>query len=178
MTGTIENMKKNTIINLQLIKDLINQDLEKGMTQIEISNKIGLDQSTIQKYLYTSTKPEVESLIKISNAYCLPLEAFINEEGKTSSAARSAILNAAEPEPPYTPDESPDRRKFVRRHFDKLHYIHEKKVPDWMNFLEKIHVIFESDDNDKKDFVIHTINTLAEQITGKKPEIARSKEKK
>lgn len=62
------------------IRDFVKQRVEEGEKQVEIAKKSGVSQGTVYKLLYTDTKPTMDTIIKIANAYHRPLTDFIAAE--------------------------------------------------------------------------------------------------
>ncbi|HDZ62533.1 MAG TPA: XRE family transcriptional regulator [Nitrospirae bacterium] len=54
---------------IKKIRKLIKDDIDSGTKQITLARGIGLSQSSIQKILYTDTKPTVETVKKIAAYY-------------------------------------------------------------------------------------------------------------
>lgn len=65
-------------------KVLIKGAIDKGKRQIHLANEIGISSSSIQKILYTNTKPTVETLRKIAVYFKVPIADLL---GNASSAA-------------------------------------------------------------------------------------------
>lgn len=61
-------------------KEFIKAEVEKGISQTEIANKVGVSNATVYKMLYTNTTLTLATLKKIANAYGKPISFFITEE--------------------------------------------------------------------------------------------------
>lgn len=62
------------------MKNLIKGELDSGVKQIELAGKIGVSQSTIQKILYTQTKPTIETVKKVARYFNKSTSYFLDDE--------------------------------------------------------------------------------------------------
>jgi transcriptional regulator with XRE-family HTH domain len=61
------------------IRDLVKKKVQEGEKQVDIARKAGISQGTIYKLLYTETKPTLDIIVKLANAYHLPVSEFVAE---------------------------------------------------------------------------------------------------
>lgn len=65
-----------------IAKKMIKSQMDKGINQIDLANRIGISQSTIQKILYTNTQQKVATLRKIATYFNIPIsELLIDNTG-------------------------------------------------------------------------------------------------
>lgn len=62
-------------------KEFIKNEVDRGISQTEIANKVGVSNATVYKMLYTNTTLTLATIKKIAKAYGKPLSFFIAEEG-------------------------------------------------------------------------------------------------
>jgi|Deesub1362A_J573_1020465.scaffolds.fasta_scaffold00004_426 transcriptional regulator with XRE-family HTH domain len=57
----------------------------QGMSQIKLSEKIGVSYQQVQKYEYGISNPTISRLKQIADALCVPVSIFIEENGKITT---------------------------------------------------------------------------------------------
>jgi len=76
-------------------KDFIKKQVESGVTQTEIANRVGVSNATVYKMLYTNTTLTLATIRKIAKAYGKPLSFFLQdsvaEEAPYWEAATDAL---------------------------------------------------------------------------------------
>jgi transcriptional regulator with XRE-family HTH domain len=55
---------------------------QKGITQTQLANRVGVNQSAISQYETGSTKPSLLTLIKIAKALDVTADALLEDEAK------------------------------------------------------------------------------------------------
>lgn len=65
-----------------IIRELIQREIDKGVKQIALARGIGISQSSIQKILYTDTKHTLDTIKKVAAYFKIPLETILAEMGE------------------------------------------------------------------------------------------------
>jgi transcriptional regulator with XRE-family HTH domain len=76
------------------VKSFVRQLYESGEKQVNIARKAGISQATVYKLLYTETKPTLDIIVKIANAYGKPIaEMVAAEEGPQWTSQAGKLSN-------------------------------------------------------------------------------------
>jgi transcriptional regulator with XRE-family HTH domain len=77
-------------------KEFIKKQIEGGVSQTEVANKVGVSNATVYKMLYTKTTLTLETIKKIAKAYHKPIGFFIGEEDTQWSKTEGRGLSKKE----------------------------------------------------------------------------------
>lgn len=75
------------------MRDMIKEELNKGVTQRDLAKRIGFSHGTIQKILFTDTKYTYETRKKVADYFRVPVAHFYD-------AANEVTPKQADPKPP------------------------------------------------------------------------------
>lgn len=63
--------------------------LEKGMTQEQTAERIGMTRQAVSSYESGRTRPDIDTLLRLSEAYCVDLDAILYGESAALKSART-----------------------------------------------------------------------------------------
>lgn len=67
------------------MRELIQNELKKGLTQRELAQKIGFSHGTVQKILFTDTRFTFETRKKVADYFRVPVAQFYDDIGPSES---------------------------------------------------------------------------------------------
>lgn len=68
------------MINLNKVKELLQQELSSGVTKYKLARLIKIPPSSLSNYLYADIEPRYVSLQKIADYFNVPVSYFVSEE--------------------------------------------------------------------------------------------------
>ncbi|OPY60059.1 MAG: LexA repressor [Syntrophorhabdaceae bacterium PtaU1.Bin034] len=69
-------------MEIEVIRELLKKELEKGKRQIVLANEIGVSHATIYKLINTNTRPTTDTLAKIARYFKVSVSEFLEPDAR------------------------------------------------------------------------------------------------